>query len=172
MIVHLGNGGCPTGWRIQYLNAIAEQVPEFSKNLIEERLPWLRAATPKKSAWEKEQVPDGCWISYLCDVAFDKRVSLTEHLQESHLKDCPELVSCPSCKAEFTKISGLLQHIETTRCSADYEGFSIVALIDTLEYEVSKLSSELSQPDIECRLGCHPRRPSELLVIVSQGRSL
>ena len=58
--------------------------------------------------------------------------------KSSKPKAYPDAISCPCCNAKFTKISELLQHIETPKCSASYETSSIAALMKDLRKETSK----------------------------------
>ena len=172
MIVHLENGGCVAGWRIQYLNAIAEDCPAFAKNILKERTPWLRAGAPRKYAWAGDETQEGKWTCYLCRTSFGTQPSLTDHLKNSHSKEYPEVLRCPCCKGKFTKISGLLQHIETLRCPANYEEPSIVALLAAVKFECLEWRSKYKEPEVEYKLEFNAGDRSELLVKVGKARSL
>lgn len=169
MIVHLETGSCSNGWRIQHLNAISEQCPEFVKNLIRERSPWFRAGAPRKFTKDTDQkTPPGDWTCHLCDMNFGVRTGLKDHLHESHSEKYPNVLRCPSCDSQFKVISGLLRHIETNKCLATYKEPSIAALISTLESEIKVPSSDFKRPAVEYRLECDPLRPSQLLVKVTE----
>ena len=172
MIIHLENGSCVDGWRIQHVNAIAEQIPEFAKNLIKERVPWLRAGAPRTFTWDEDEMPNGFWRCHLCSDIYTDKVDLTGHLQVAHAHHYPDVLRCPSCKCGFAKISELLQHIKTPRCSADYQEPSIAALMNGLQSETSTRWSEFKRPSIEYKLENHPMHPSQLLVKVGEAGSL
>ena len=106
------------------------------KNLIRERSPWFRAGAPRKFAWEGDETQSGTWKCYLCDTIYGEKLGLTKHLQNSHTKDYPDVVRCPTCTRKFTKISGLLQHVETPRCSANFDEPSIAALMSKIKSEI------------------------------------
>ena len=149
------------------MNAIAEQCPDFSKNLIRELSPWFRAGAPRKYAWIGDKSSAGYWACYLCKTVFGEQTCLTKHLQESHSKDYPKVLHCPCCRGKFTKISGLLQHIETQRCSASYAEPSIAALISKLKSEIFRQPwSDFLRPKILYALECDTGDPSYLLVKV------
>ncbi len=149
MIVHLENGGCFSpctpwaSWNIQHVNAIAEECTGFSRNVIRDLIPWFRAGGPRKYAYIGDYVLARGWICCICEAAFDYNVALTTHLQTSHLqtshsKQYPDVIRCSECRQKFMKISGLLQHIETPKCSARYESTSVAALMRELQKEVTR----------------------------------
>lgn len=152
MKIHLENGGCSAGWKIQHLNAIAAQCPDFAKNLIQERLPWFRAGAPRKFAFARDRDRQGIWSCYLCHLSWADETVLTSHLQISHSDDYPPVICCPCCDAEFTLISGLFQHIETPRCSANYKQKSIEALMSDLKSEVGDAWSDFRKPEVQYTL--------------------
>ena len=154
------------------MNAIAEECPAFAKNIIKERTPWLRAGAPRKYAWDGDETQEGTWNCYLCKTPFGTQQGLTNHLQNSHSKEFPEVLRCPCCKGKFTKISGLLQHIETLRCPADYEESSIAALVSALKAECLEWRSKFKDPEVEYKLEVNASEPSELLVTVGKAGSL
>jgi hypothetical protein len=168
MIIHLENGGCSAGWTIQHLNTIAEYCTGFAQNLIKERSPWFRAGAPRKYSSRGDYVPSRGWVCYICDTEHINGIWLTEHLQNSHTEDYPDVLSCPCCNTAFTKISGLLQHIETQKCLANYKTSSIAALMCDLQKEITKLfdDSEYRKLKTLYQLQCDPSRSSILSVRV------
>ncbi|MCJ1450220.1 hypothetical protein MMC28_000549 [Mycoblastus sanguinarius] len=173
MIVHLENGGCSSGWMIQHINAIAADCVGFTKNLIRDRMPWFLAGAPRKWAYEGDYRHSGdYWICYLCNNRYPKDTLLTAHLQNEHSKDYPKVLFCPICARKFTKISSLLQHIETPRCSTTYDEVSIAALMQNLELDVTRFRYGSKQRSIQYRLECDSTRPRKLLVRVASADSL
>ena len=168
VIVHLENGGCSAGWNIQYLNAIAERCTDFAHNLIRERLPWFLAGAPRTYSTHGDYVPSRGWVCYICDCEHSNDISLTEHLQSSHTEDYPDVLSCPSCVTHFSKISGLLQHIETPNCLADYETSSIAALMSHTQKWMTKPFSDFGYGILKVfyQLQCDASRSSILSVRV------
>ncbi len=175
MIVHLETGGCSGRWTIQHLNAMAKNCIGFAKNLIKDRIPWFRAGAPRKFAFSGDKSSAGLWICYICLAERPTTESLTDHLQKSHSNDYPKVLSCPTCSRKFTKISGLLQHIETPKCKASYEESSIKALLEAVKREISApdiLTSSYKEPGVLYKLQSNAARPTKLLVKVSSTESL
>ena len=100
---HLEDGRCDAGWRIQHINALADECVGSRSYVIQNERPWLLAGAPDNARIRN------CYDGYMG--------GFSKHLQ----KCCgyPFVLQCPHCPItgiKFFRVSELLEHVEGQRC--------------------------------------------------------
>lgn len=169
MFGHLESGTCSSGWTVQHLNALVCQSPGSNEYIIDERKPWLLAGPPRTEAQDADRDPKrNSWKCPLCSKTYLSKPDLTRHLQ---VPDCyqsyPNVLKCPECATGFTKLSKLLQHVETNICAASVGDGSIAKLLEHMQASLGNPSQQLRLSNFEYRLECDPVEPRKLVVKVA-----
>lgn len=121
MIGHLETGSCDAGWKIQHINALAEECIGSQSYIIHKEREWLLAGAHEKT--RIKNCYDAHTEKYCCPNC--KRFSKSKSNFTGHLRKCcgyPFVLQCPHCpidKNRFFRVSELLEHVEGQRCSGN-----------------------------------------------------
>lgn len=145
MLLHLESGFCSAGWKIHHINHIANTSTGAEKLIIKDQFDWFMAGAPRLAAWSSDyDSASRRWNCPICPTTYSERADLTKHL---FLRTCsngyPKVLSCPQCSQSFTKLSSMLQHVETPCCEASYEEGVIADLLKHLKQDLDTLTPQM-----------------------------
>lgn len=167
MAIHLESGACSAGWTIQHINQLAAESPRANALTVEGRNPWLLAGAPPLAANDACYRPRGRWTCPVCDLLYYSGPDLTHHLRD---RDCcrgyPNVFKCEVCLGQYTTLSGLLQHIQSPRCSASKDTPSIADLFKALRSGLASRKRQKQLNEIQYKLELDPKVRNRLNVKV------
>ena len=171
MFAHLENFECLSSYTIQHINTIALECSSSSNYVIKAREPWLRAGVPPSSAQDSHHdAKRNKWKCPICKIAYSSKDGLDLHFRT---QDCcsgfPAALKCPDCGSLHTKLSALIQHVESEACAADIRRGSFKGLLDHMETAMDEPTKQ-EQGAVKVRYGLRfdPSRPGKLYVKVTE----
>ena len=168
MTIHLESGKCSAGWTTRHLNALSNEAQHAREYVVKGREPWLLAGVPCRYIQDTDfNERLGRWTCSVCAEAFIHKPSLYKHLQNQPCsRGYPEVFKCPICPEKFTRLSGMLQHMETPRCPVTKDTKGVVSLLKTLEANLVNPKLQSTLDNIQYNLEPDPYREGKLIVKV------
>ena len=121
MVRHLEDGTCDAGWKIQHINALADECIGSQIYIIHNERTWLLAGAPEETRLRNcYDENTEAFLCPNCGVFSESKIIFAKHLQRC----CgyPFVLQCPHCpinKNKFFRVSELLEHVEGQRCSGN-----------------------------------------------------
>ncbi|KAL8640397.1 MAG: hypothetical protein Q9228_002684 [Teloschistes exilis] len=171
ILAHLESGGCQSGITLQDLHHLICQAPTAKLLIIPDRLPWFRAGPPRNEVRDIDDFDQSTqqWRCSYCLTVCRTKAQLVRHFfQRTCSSAYPNTLQCPTCQKGCVKLSELVTHCKSKKCSVRADPKNIYGpVLNYLERALALWRPNANQePRIEYRLRCNSVESPRMMVHV------